>query len=45
LAISGKEPKKQVQILANLGFSIHESMAFTGLTENVVKKERTKLKK
>jgi hypothetical protein len=45
LAIVGKTPKEQVQILYRFDFSIEETMNLTNLTENIVKKERAKLKK
>lgn len=45
LAISGKDPKKQIEILKGLGFSIAETSTITGQTLDVVKKERSKLKK
>lgn len=45
LAISGKTPKEQVRILYRFDFSIEETMNLTDLTENIVKKERAKLKK
>jgi len=45
LVISGKEPEKQIKILAGLGFSISQTSAITGLTIDVVKKTRSKLKK
>jgi len=40
-----KEQKKKIPILKNLGFTIEETAALTGLTIDIVKKERGKLKK
>jgi len=40
-----KEQKKKIPILKNLGFTIEETVALTGLTIDIVKKERGKLKK
>jgi len=46
LAVSTiKEQKKKIPILKNLGFTIEETAALTGLTIDIVKKERGKLKK
>lgn len=46
LSISNiEDPKQKVPILKNLGFTIEETSMFTGLTIDVVKKERAKLKK
>lgn len=45
LAIVGKTPKEQVRILYRFDFSIEETMILTNLTENVVKKERSRIKK
>lgn len=45
LSIIGKTPKEQVKVLYQFDFSIEETMILTNLTENVVKKERSKLKK
>ena len=39
-----KEPKDKVSILKNLGFTIEQTSVLTGLTLDVVKKERGKLK-
>lgn len=39
-----QDPKEKVPILKNLGFTIEETSMLTGLTINVVKKERVKLK-
>jgi len=39
-----KEPKDKVPLLKNLGFTIEDTANITGLTINVVKKERSKLK-
>lgn len=46
LAVSNiKEPKDKIPILTKLGFTIEETALFTGLTVDIVKKERAKLKK
>jgi len=43
-ASSIKEPKKKIPLLKNLGFTIEETAKITGLTIDIVKKERSKLK-
>jgi len=45
LAISNiEDPKNKVPILTNLGFGVELTSSLTGLTKDVVKKERVKLK-
>ena len=39
-----KEPRDKVPLLKNLGFTIEDTAKITGLTIDVVKKERSKLK-
>jgi len=39
-----EEPKEKVPLLKNLGFTIEDTAKITGLTIDVVKKERAKLK-
>jgi len=39
-----KNPKEKVPILKNLGCTIEETAMLTGLTIDIIKKERTKLK-
>jgi len=43
-ASSVKEPKDKVSLLKDLGFTIENTAKITGLTIDVVKKERSKLK-
>ena len=46
LAISNiDKPKDKVPMLKGLGFTIEETSILTGLTIDVVKKERSKIKK
>ena len=45
IAVSAiNEPKEKVPLLKNLGFTIEDTAKITGLTIDVVKKERGKLK-
>ncbi len=39
-----KEPRDKVPILKNLGFTIEQTSILTGLTIDIVKKERGKIK-
>ena len=39
-----KDPKDKIPMLKNLGFTIEQTSVLTGLTLDVVKKERGKLK-